>query len=482
VWTGDRIYVTGLSMGGAVTWTLACRYPELMAAAVPICGWGNTGLAAAMKELPTWAFHGTADTTILPQSSIAMVDAVNNAGGKALLTLYSGVGHDCWTQTYQDPALYSWLFEQHKLHVPTLSLSPTSISSALGAQAVLSAEVQGSDLRYRWTRNGVEVSGANASILKIPAVTYGDAGVYQAEISNAKGTIRTEAATLQVGTAIDVPRLAALSVRANAGRNDNTLIIGVSLSNESPTSYPTQAEAPRLPVLMRGLGPALRSTELTQTIPNPKLSLFKAQDSNRSNDNWENSALVTLMTSKLMLQTLSADSLDSGMVEGLLPGSYTMHVSPSGQSTEGIALAEFYECNGGLTQAAPRLRALSARGLVTPGDGALIVGFIITGPGPLKILVRALGPAMNGSGLSHLLGDPVLRIYAGQQKIFENDDCENSAALVQTTAGLGLTPLQTGAKDAALIARLEPGAYTAIISTKGGESGIALAQFYSIDE
>jgi predicted peptidase len=110
---GTRLYLTGLSMGGYGTWALATRYPDLFAAIAPICGGGNPEVAPALKEVAVWAFHGEADDLVPLQASQRMVDALRVAGGDVRFTVYPGVGHDAWTQTYQDPALYDW-FLQHR--------------------------------------------------------------------------------------------------------------------------------------------------------------------------------------------------------------------------------------------------------------------------------------------------------------------------------------------------------------------------------
>jgi predicted peptidase len=110
----DRVYLTGLSMGGFASWTLGCGYPERFAAIAPICGGGEKLLAPAMKSLPIWAFHGAKDPIVPLARSQEMVDAVNAAGGNAKLTVYPNAEHDSWTQTYDDPALYEW-FLSHRI-------------------------------------------------------------------------------------------------------------------------------------------------------------------------------------------------------------------------------------------------------------------------------------------------------------------------------------------------------------------------------
>ena len=111
----QRLYVTGLSMGGFGTWSMALHEPTRYAAIAPICGGGN---AIAVKyispiQTPIWAFHGDSDNAVPLSESEEMVEAVQQRGGKAKLTVYPNVGHDSWTQTYDNPKLYEWL-ESHQ--------------------------------------------------------------------------------------------------------------------------------------------------------------------------------------------------------------------------------------------------------------------------------------------------------------------------------------------------------------------------------
>jgi predicted peptidase len=108
-----RIYATGLSMGGFGTWALAITYPDRFAAIAPICGGGHPWAVARIKNVPVWAFHGTADKVVPCRRSQEMVDALRRAGGTVRFTRYPGVDHDSWTATYANPKLYEW-FLQHQ--------------------------------------------------------------------------------------------------------------------------------------------------------------------------------------------------------------------------------------------------------------------------------------------------------------------------------------------------------------------------------
>lgn len=100
-------------MGGYGTWALAARQPTWFAAAVPICGGGNTTAAEKLVDVPVWAAHGLEDKSVPPQESRAMIEAIRAVGGKPQLAEFTGVGHDSWTQTYRTPdGVLAWMFRQ----------------------------------------------------------------------------------------------------------------------------------------------------------------------------------------------------------------------------------------------------------------------------------------------------------------------------------------------------------------------------------
>lgn len=110
----DRIYVTGLSMGGYGTWDAISRYPDLFAAAAPICGGGDPKAAETIKDIPVWCFHGDQDQAVNVERSRKMIAAIKAAGGEPKYTEYPGVGHDSWTRSYANDDFFAWLFAQKK--------------------------------------------------------------------------------------------------------------------------------------------------------------------------------------------------------------------------------------------------------------------------------------------------------------------------------------------------------------------------------
>jgi poly(3-hydroxybutyrate) depolymerase/thiol-disulfide isomerase/thioredoxin len=111
----DRIAVSGLSMGGAGTWSLAAAEPHRWSAIVPIChGWNPSG-AARLKEVPCWCFHGDADRVIPAEQSRKMVRAIQEAGGRPLYHEFVGVDHNsCADRAYAMPELVEWLLLQNR--------------------------------------------------------------------------------------------------------------------------------------------------------------------------------------------------------------------------------------------------------------------------------------------------------------------------------------------------------------------------------
>ena len=107
-----RVYLTGLSMGGFGTWSLAAAYPDRWAAIAPICGGGDPGTAEKIKHIPCWCFCGDQDKLVV--GCRTMVKALQAAGGNPRYSEFPFVGHNSWDSAYVTPELYAWLLS-HKL-------------------------------------------------------------------------------------------------------------------------------------------------------------------------------------------------------------------------------------------------------------------------------------------------------------------------------------------------------------------------------
>ncbi len=109
-----QVYVAGLSMGGMGTFEIVRRNPSLFAAAIPICGGGNTDVKRKMKKVDWWIFHGAKDASVPVALSEQMHEALLNAGAKAKLTIYPEATHNSWDSAFAEKELLPWLFSQRK--------------------------------------------------------------------------------------------------------------------------------------------------------------------------------------------------------------------------------------------------------------------------------------------------------------------------------------------------------------------------------
>lgn len=110
----DRVYVTGISMGGFGTWDMIARRPELFAAALPICGGGDPATAPRIAHIPIWTFHGSSDAAVRVSRSRDMMSALWAAGSNAHYREYPDTGHGIWGWVYNDKDVLKWFFRQNR--------------------------------------------------------------------------------------------------------------------------------------------------------------------------------------------------------------------------------------------------------------------------------------------------------------------------------------------------------------------------------
>jgi predicted peptidase len=128
----DRVYLAGISAGGNGVWNLAYRYPERFAALVAVCGWvmptperreailpPDSGppypvIAGRIRSLPTWIWHGDADSVVPVEESRRMAEALRAVGAAVTYTELPGMGHEAWTVAFDSPDLPRWLFAQNR--------------------------------------------------------------------------------------------------------------------------------------------------------------------------------------------------------------------------------------------------------------------------------------------------------------------------------------------------------------------------------
>lgn len=193
-----RIYITGLSLGGGGTWVTIQDYPELFAAALPVCGGYNSPSKAykiAAENLPVWASHGSIDDVVPMSKTVNMVNAINASTPKpsplAKLTIYTGVKHNAWSYAYRTdhslhtPNVYEWLMSYtntsnkgNKIPLANAGADQTRYLSATTSTSVIGAatDSDGTISTYEWTKLSgpvVTVSGTTSKTLKVTSLKKG---------------------------------------------------------------------------------------------------------------------------------------------------------------------------------------------------------------------------------------------------------------------------------------------------------------------
>jgi predicted peptidase len=109
-----RVYVVGQSLGGYGAWDIIARYPGVFAAAVPLCGGGDTKHILSARNVAVWAFHGAKDATVPVVRSREIVAALRTVNSSVRYTEYPNVGHAVWTHAFRERGLPEWLFAQRQ--------------------------------------------------------------------------------------------------------------------------------------------------------------------------------------------------------------------------------------------------------------------------------------------------------------------------------------------------------------------------------
>ena len=132
----DRLYLTGLSMGGFGTWKLAMEHPEDFAAIVPICGGGDTADIWKLRNTAVWCFHGAKDNNVPLAASQTMINALRVYNPSAKLTVYLEAAHHSWTVTYNNDSLYQWLLSHKKFeYTQAAAIQPALLQKYAGKYA-----------------------------------------------------------------------------------------------------------------------------------------------------------------------------------------------------------------------------------------------------------------------------------------------------------------------------------------------------------
>ena len=277
---------------------------------------------------------------------------------------------------------------------------------------------------------------------------------------------------LQQGNSGQVFRVAAtagqplnISVRALVGTGSDVVFAGFINSGTAPKK-----------VILRGMGPSLQQSGVTNVLPNPVLELHGSDGSLvTSNNDWkENTAQA--QTDITNNQLAPPSDLESAIVSTLQPGSYTAILKGQGNTT-GVGLVDVYDVD---RTSASRLANISGRALVQTGNDALFAGFVVgNNIGAARVVVRGIGPSLAQAGVTNPLLDPTLELRdANAALLISNDNWQENATQAGQISATGLAP--SNSLESAIATSLVPGSYTAIVAGKNGGVGIGVVEVYNL--
>jgi hypothetical protein len=330
---------------------------------------------------------------------------------------------------------------------------------------------------FQWRHNGQPIAGATGASYTIRDFSTADEGSFDVVVTAPDGSssVRSE-----MTLTLESSRLVNLSARGFAGNDEATLIQGFVLHGTPSIDSPD--------VLIRSIGPTLASMGVKGVLADPSLQILSNDHAIvAENDNWSTGVTTARglpATSKVMARfgafPVTAGTRDSAvLIHQTNEGVYHTVVSAVGGGS-GFVLNEVY----GPVSGTQRLVNLSARAQVGSGDNVLIAGFVISGKTPLKVLIRGVGPTLSGLGITHPLANPKLTLFNAQGHEIHNNDtwgqAANAAAIRTTATTIGAFALKEDSNDAAILETLDPGVYTALLTSVDGSSGIALVEIYEV--
>ncbi|MFN5560125.1 MAG: immunoglobulin domain-containing protein [Opitutaceae bacterium] len=452
---GDRTYTININVqAGAVAAPTITTQPAGLSV--------NAGGSATFSVVATgggtlsyqWTKDGvnvsgaTASTLTLPSVS------ASSAGDYRVVVTGSG-----GTVTSQ-PATLTVVTAQ----APTIVTRPLTQTVVVGARLTLSVDAAGTaPLSYQWRKGGNPIVGATNPSFTLPSVQVADAAAYAVAVTNAAGTVVSDAATISVIPAV-ASAISNVSVRTSLAASQ-TLIVGFTMAGGAK------------PILVRAVGPGLAAFGVPATMDDPRLALFDGATSVASNEDWGGGSGLAGSFASVGAFPLPAASRDAALVNSV-SGGRTAQINGPGA---GAVLVEAYDAGSGVS---PRLTNVSARNRVGTGANVLIAGVTISGTAPKTLLIRGVGPTLSVFSVPGVLADPKLEIFnSNQVKIAENDTW--SPSLEPVFLAVGAFALTPGSKDAALVISLPPGpngsaGYTIQLSGVASGTGEGLIEVYEV--
>ena len=307
---------------------------------------------------------------------------------------------------------------------------------------------------------GVYLFDATQNTVQLPPSSVGsgtERNVFGSNTQGPVGLYGTSSENIIALEGASTSRVLNISTRMRVESGDNALIAGFIITGQAPKK-----------VIVRALGTSLG---ISGALGDPTLSLNTGTET-ITNDDWRTNQEQAIISSSVP----PTSNLESAIVATLEPGAYTA-VMRGKNNSSGIGLLEVYD----LEASSPSVLAnISTRGLVQTGENVMIAGFIVgAGTSDSRVVIRALGPSLAQSGVTTPLQDPMLQLIDGNgTTVRQNDNWQADAAQAAELTTIGIAP--TNAAEAALVAAVPPGAYTAVVADKNGRSGTGLVEVYSV--
>jgi hypothetical protein len=275
-------------------------------------------------------------------------------------------------------------------------------------------------------------------------------------------------------------QLTNISTRAFVQTGDSVIIGGFIVEGSVPKR-----------VIVRAIGPELIPYGVPNVLADPTLELHDGTGALiASNDNWQATIIGGIITMDQVAEIRHSGHAptlptESAIIANLPPGNYTAIVRGV-NNTIGVALVEAYDLSASIPSPSI-LGNISTRGLVQMDDNVMIGGFIVQGPVPKRMIVRAIGPELIPYGVPNALGDPTLELHDGTGALIASNDNWQTTIIggiitqdqVAEIRSSGHAP--TVATESAIIGNLPPGNYTAIVRGKNIIVGVALVEVYDLD-
>jgi hypothetical protein len=339
-----------------------------------------------------------------------------------------------------------------------------------GQRVTLFAEVEtgAGPYTYQWYKDGAPIPAAVDPVLTFRSIQLTDEGSYAVVVSNSGGSAASPPEFLLVKGARK-SRVTNVSMIASGGEME----VGFGMGGVGARGSTG--------ILARAAGPALTQFGLSGVLPDPVLSLFEGDRLLGSNDDWEYSGALTAAGSFVGAFPFPIASKDSALYVTLPAAKYTVRVADA-TGAQGTVVVEIYDTANGSDRAAPRLLSVTARTSLKAEDAKLTAGFSIQGEQPVTVLIRGIGPALAGLGVTDFLENPRLTLFRGDTVVGSNENWSdgNPVEIAKVTSDVGAFVLPAGSLDSAVLVTLSPGSYTAQLSGATATGSVALLEVFEV--